>query len=132
VKGDQQDQGISWDSLAASPEENLRSPSSTLVEEDHRDEGEGWGFDNVTMSAMLYRHWTPDAEPDEVMDWFSRELVVRGWTPRASAPFKPGLSGHSFFARETSDFTLGVIGRAKTRPRWTLLASFMERRRTPL
>jgi hypothetical protein len=83
------------------------------------------------MSAMLYRHWTPDAEPDEVMDWFSRELVVRGWTPRASAPFKSGLSSHSFFARETSDFTLRVIGRENPAT-VDLLASFMERRRTPL
>jgi hypothetical protein len=119
VKGDQQDQGITWESLAASAEGNLRFPGSTLVEEEHHDEGEGWGFDNVTMSAMLNRHWTVDAEPDEVMDWFSRELVARGWTARGSAPFKPGLIGHSFFGRENSDFTLRVIGRTETRPSWT-------------
>jgi hypothetical protein len=119
VESDQQDQGILWESLAASAEGNLRFPGSTLVEEDHRDEGEGWGFDNVTMDAMLYRHWTVDAEPDEVMDWYSRELVARGWTPRGSAQFMPGLSGHSFFARETSHFTLRVIGRAETRAWWT-------------
>jgi hypothetical protein len=119
VKGDQQDQGISWESLAASAEANLRFPGSTLVEEDHRDEGEGWGFDNVTMDAMLLRHWTVDAEPDEVMDWFSRELVARGWTPTGGAPFKPGLIGHSSFARETSHFMLRVFGRAETRPWWT-------------
>jgi len=71
------------------------------------------------MDAMLYRHRTVDAEPDEVMDWFSRELVARGWTPRGGAPFEPGLSGHSFSALESFKFTLRVIGRAETRPWWS-------------
>src|SRR4029450_9261547 len=98
VNGDQQDHGISWETLAASAEVNLHFPGSTFVEEDHRDEGEGWGFDNVTLDAMLFREWAVDAERDEVMDWFSRELVARGWTPGGSAPFKPGDIGYSSFA----------------------------------
>jgi hypothetical protein len=55
----------------------------------------------------------------KLMDWFSRELVARGWTPRGGAPFEPGLSGHSFSALESFKFTLRVIGRAETRPWWS-------------
>jgi len=46
---------------AGSDSGNQRLASgSTLVEEQHRDDGEGCGFDNVPISAMLNRRSTVD------------------------------------------------------------------------
>jgi hypothetical protein len=93
VADDQQRERISWQSLAASEVAQLSFPGSTLTDETHRDEGEGWGFDNTQLDAMLYRHWAVVAEPDDVMRWFREELIAKGWTAGQSHPFEPGSMG---------------------------------------
>lgn len=116
---DDQRERISWQSLAASEAAKLRFPGSTLTDETHHDEGEGWGFDNTMLDAMLYRHWAVVAEPDDVMRWFREELTARGWTAGQSHPIEPGSMGSSSFSRENSSLTLRVFGTGETRAWWT-------------
>jgi hypothetical protein len=111
--------GITWKALAATEEGGLTFPGSALLEEEHYDEGEGWGFDAVQLSAMLNRRYAVEADPDEVMAWFDEQLRQRGWQPRGGMNFKPGDMGHAFYSREASHFTLRVFGRAGDRPWWT-------------
>ena len=116
---DQQPKGVTWESIAASEAADLRFPGSTLEEEEHHDEGEGWGFDNTQLSAMLLRRWAVFAEPDEVMNWFREQLTARGWTAGQSHPFKPERSAFSEFSRENAHLMLRVFGTGATRAWWT-------------
>lgn len=119
VAEDQQRERISWQSLAASEAAQLSFAGSTLTDERHHDEGEGWGFDNTQLDAMLYRHWAVLAETDDVMRWFREELAPRGWTIGQSQPFEPGSMAFSSFSRENSNFMLRVFGTGETRAWWT-------------
>ena len=114
-----QPEGVSWESLAASEAANLHFPGSTLEGEEHHDEGEGWGWENTSLSAMLLRRYAVFAEPDELMKWWHEQLTARGWTPRQSHPFEPGKSAFSAFSRENAQFMLRVFGTGATRAWWT-------------
>jgi hypothetical protein len=113
VADDQQGERIPWQSLAASEAAQLRFPGSTLMDETHHDEGEGWGLDY--QDAMLFRYWAVVAEPDDVRRWFREELTARGWT--AGQPFEPG-SGFSSFFRENSSLMLRVWSSGPPRTEW--------------
>jgi hypothetical protein len=119
VADDQDREHISWESLAASEVAKLRFPGSTLVEETHHNEGEGWGFDNSQLDAMLLRQWAADAEPDDVMGWFREAVTARGWTAGESHPFEPGNMGFSSFSRENSHLMLRVFGTGESKAWWT-------------
>lgn len=93
VADDQQRERISWQSLAASEVAQLSFPGSTLTDETHHDEGEGWGFDNTMLDAMLYRRWAVVAEPDDVMRWFREELTARGLDRWAKQSVRAGFNG---------------------------------------
>ncbi len=73
---------ITKEELAACEEANLSYPGSRFVPETARgyDEGQGWGFDALQRSAMVYREWIADAEPDEILHWAQTQLTARGWT----------------------------------------------------
>jgi hypothetical protein len=117
---EQQQSGITWKALAATEEGSLSFPGSTLVAEEHHDEGEGWGFDASVLSAMLHRSYGVDAEPNRIMSWFEEQLTMRRWAPGGGEPFKPRVSlGYSSYSRERRKFFLGVFGRADERPPWT-------------
>jgi hypothetical protein len=45
--------GVSKEELAAREGASLAFPGSALLEESGHDEGEGWGFDNMALTAML-------------------------------------------------------------------------------
>jgi len=112
--------GMPWKALAATEEGSLSLPGSTLVDEEHHDEGEGWGFDATQLSAMLHRSYGVDAQANEIMSWFEEQLTMRGWTPKGGEPFKPGVSiGFSSYSWERRNFFLRVFGRAEERPPWT-------------
>jgi hypothetical protein len=112
--------GITWKALAATEEGSLSLPGSTLVDEEHHDEGEGWGFDASLLSAMLFRSYGVNAQPNEIMSWFEEQLMMRGWTPQGGEPFKPGaFIGYSSYSWDRRDFFLRVFGRAEERPPWT-------------
>jgi hypothetical protein len=109
--------GITWKALAATEEGSLSFPGSTLVAEEHHDEGEGWGFDATQLSAMLNRGYGVDAQPDEIMSWYEEQLTGRGWTPGGGEPFKSRVSlGYRSYSRERREFFLRVSGRAEERP----------------
>jgi hypothetical protein len=127
VADDQERERISWQSLAAA-EAQLSFPGSTLTDERHHDEGEGWGFDNTQLDAMLYRHWAVVAEPSDVLTWFRDELTARGWTTGQSHPFEPGSMAFSSFSRENSSLMLRVFGHRGDQGMVDPLANRVERR----
>jgi hypothetical protein len=75
--------GVFKEELAAREEASLAFPGSALLEESGHDEGEGWGFDNMALTAMLKRRYATDAEPSVVVDWFNAKLSARGCSPSA-------------------------------------------------
>jgi hypothetical protein len=110
---------ITWEVLAGTEEGGLRFPGSVLVDEEHHDEGDGWGFDAIQLDAMINRGWYADATAEEVTAWFDEQLIARGWSRTGTAAFQPGrLLGASFYLRGTSSFTLRVFGRPEDRPPW--------------
>lgn len=119
VTDDQGREGIGWESLAATDAADLCFPGSTLMEEVHHDEGEGWGFDDTQLNAMLLRQWAVSAEPDDVMSWFREQLTASGWSAGQSHPFEPGNSCFSSFSRENLHLMLRVFGTGATRAWWT-------------
>jgi hypothetical protein len=81
---------ITWKALATTEEGGLSFPGSILVDEAHHDEGEGWGFDASQLSAMLFRSYGVNAQPNEIMSWFEEQLIMRGWTPKGGEPLGRG------------------------------------------
>jgi hypothetical protein len=78
--------GVSKEELAAREEASLAFPGSALLEESGHDEGEGWGFDNMALTAMLNRRYATDADDAAIVEWFSAELSARGWRPALTKP----------------------------------------------
>lgn len=109
---DQGHTGISWKELAAREESDLCFPESRLVQEDHYNEGEGWGFDRIVQDAMLQRHWRVDAEADQVHDWFRDQLIARGWELHSShkpLPEDPTHTEADFYRRGFEGLILRVF-----------------------
>jgi hypothetical protein len=77
---------VSKEELAAREEASLAFPGSALIEEKGYNEGEGWVFDGMALTAMLNRRYATDAEDSAVVDWFNDELSARGWRPALTRP----------------------------------------------
>ena len=101
--------GISWLELASRDEGGLRLPGSRFVEEVGYNEGEGWGFDHLQKSAMYQRHWTVDAEANDVEEWFREQLTSRGWELHTSQRRPAGVPiDADFYGRGPATFILRV------------------------
>jgi hypothetical protein len=99
------DSGVSKEELAAREEASLAFPGSALLEESGHDEGEGWGFDNMALTAMLRRRYATEAEPSAVVDWFNAKLSARGWRLALTRP-----DYHSY-TRESEVLLLKLLGK---------------------
>jgi hypothetical protein len=97
--------GVSKEELAAREEASLAFPGSALLEEKGYNEGEGWGFDGMALTAMLTRRYATDAEDTVVVDWFNTELSARGWRPALTRP-----DYHSY-KRGSEVFLLLLLGK---------------------
>jgi hypothetical protein len=102
--------GVSKAELAGREEALLAFPGSVLLEESGHNEGDGWGFDGMALTAMLNRRYATDAEPTVVADWFRTELSARGWR---SALTKPNLH---IYKRGSEVFALRLWGKPQRPP----------------
>lgn len=101
--------GVSKEAPAAREEASLAFPGSALLEEKGYDEGEGWGFDGMALTAMLTRRYATDAEDAVVVEWFNAELSARGWRPALTRP------DHDYYSykRGSEVFLLHLLGRSE-------------------
>jgi hypothetical protein len=99
--------GVSKEELAAREEASLAFPGSTLLEEKGYNEGEGWGFDDMALTAMLTRRYATDAQDTVVVEWFKAELSDRGWRPALTRPDRDYYS----YQRGSEVFLLHLLGK---------------------
>lgn len=70
---------ITRSDLLKRPEAMLRYPGSVVLEEDGVNEGEGHGFDELDLGAMINLWCCAPAHPLEIFDWYTPQLLALGW-----------------------------------------------------